>query len=162
MAGNGVHTVAKGAGTVDVLAVMNRLAASVDDDDIELDARADLAREAAAASAAVAELIAAANQVSKETGDSGCNMPSIGATDRLRAALVGVGVVRSFGVKNRITGLWFGGFELDGTVKWVAESSARSMDELSARAQATLLDIADLEAADEARVAAASLADSQS
>lgn len=75
---------------MNVLAVLDRLVASVDDDDIGLDCRADLARDGAAASDAVRELIEAA----KEADAILLTYIEESATDvadRLRAALARCG-----------------------------------------------------------------------
>jgi len=43
-----------------------------------------------------------------------------------------------FGIKHKVTGLFFGGFDKDNTPLWVPESSAKRMDASSAKGQALL------------------------
>lgn len=45
----------------------------------------------------------------------------------------------TYGIKNTETGLFFGGFSSDASVKWVEKGEAYPMDRLSAKAQAALL-----------------------
>ncbi len=45
----------------------------------------------------------------------------------------------AFGVKHKTSGLFFGGFNVDQSVKWVPEAQARHMDKLGASGQAMLL-----------------------
>lgn len=45
----------------------------------------------------------------------------------------------NYGVKHKVTGLWFGGFDAQNNVLWVSESEATVMSKLFAQAQASLL-----------------------
>lgn len=45
----------------------------------------------------------------------------------------------AFGVKNKTTGLFFGGFNADQSVKWGSQDKAAHMDKLGASGQAMLL-----------------------
>lgn len=45
----------------------------------------------------------------------------------------------AFGVKHKETGLFFGGFNADQSVKWVSEEKAEHMDKSGATMQALLL-----------------------
>jgi len=46
-----------------------------------------------------------------------------------------------YGIKQKSTGLYFGGFDSEQNVLWVHEAFAKAMDRLFANAQATLLAI---------------------
>lgn len=45
----------------------------------------------------------------------------------------------NYGVKNKVTGLWFGGFDVQRNAMWVNESNATVMSKLFAQTQASLL-----------------------
>lgn len=47
--------------------------------------------------------------------------------------------MNAYGIKHKITGLFFGGFNSDNSVKWVALERASRMDKLAASGQAMLL-----------------------
>lgn len=47
--------------------------------------------------------------------------------------------MNAYGIKHKITGLFFGGFNADHSVKWVEQKNACHMDKSAATSQALLL-----------------------